>query len=285
MFSILVGIDGSARGEKALAWAARYASRVEGAGLCLLSVVDVPGVSTPDDAVEQVRAACEKDLAELRAGLAAEFPALPVETLVAQGHVVDALVEAAAGRNMVVLGSHQAKTLGRAVGGAKGLRVSVQVNVPTVVVPADWNPADQGTGVVCGVGPDQVSEAAVAFAVREALALGEDLELVSAWGLPPVLSKPAAAMGGGLAPVGIQFQRELDERARLLRDANPALQVQGRSVEGPSPAKTLIDESCGKRMLVLGTHSRDALGRALFGSVTHGVLLNLSVPTVVVPQA
>lgn len=38
-------------------------------------------------------------------------------------------------------------------------------------------------------------------------------------------------------------------------------------------------------MFVLGTHSRDALGRALFGSVTHGVLLNLSAPTAVVPQA
>ncbi len=44
MFSILVGIDGSARGEKALAWAARYASRVEGAGLCVSAQVSVPTV-------------------------------------------------------------------------------------------------------------------------------------------------------------------------------------------------------------------------------------------------
>jgi nucleotide-binding universal stress UspA family protein len=35
---------------------------------------------------------------------------------------------------------------------------------------------------------------------------------------------------------------------------------------------------------VLGTHSRTVLGRALFGSVTHGVLLELDTPTVVVPQ-
>lgn len=79
MFSILVGIDGSERGEKALTWVVRYASSVEGAGLCLVSVVDLPGVSAPEDAVEQVRAACEKNLKALCERLAAEFspPRLP----------------------------------------------------------------------------------------------------------------------------------------------------------------------------------------------------------------
>ncbi len=38
-------------------------------------------------------------------------------------------------------------------------------------------------------------------------------------------------------------------------------------------------------MLVMGTNSRNALGRTLFGSVTHSVLLNLKVPTIIVPQA
>lgn len=284
MFSILVGIDGSARGERALAWAARYAGGIEGAGLMLVCAVDPAAARASGMSAEQLAVLCEDDLARLKARMGEEYPDLPVETSVAQGHVVDVLVDAAARCNMVVVGSHNGASLGEAVGGATGLRVSVSVNVPTVVVPADWEAAREGTGIVCGVGPDQVSVGAVAFAVREALKLGEGLELVSAWGLPAVLSKPAAAMGGGLAPVGIQFQRELDERARLLRGANPGLEVQGRSVEGPAPAKTLIDESRGKRMLVLGTHSRAALGRALFGSVTHGVLLNLAVPTVVVPQ-
>lgn len=75
MLSILVGIDASERGEKALAWVARYASSVEGAALCLVSVVDLPGVSAPEDAVEQVRAACEKNLKALCERLAAEFSA------------------------------------------------------------------------------------------------------------------------------------------------------------------------------------------------------------------
>ena len=100
-----------------------------------------------------------------------------------------------------------------------------------------------------------------------------------------MLTRPAEVLGGGLAPVGEQFQRDLDRRVATLAEANPGLSVAGHAVEGSSPASTLVKYSAGHRLLVLGTHSRSALGRTLFGSVTHGVLLDLKVPTVVVPQA
>lgn len=46
MESILVGIDGSERGKKALKWAARLANR-EGAHLTLLAVIDLRQTSSP----------------------------------------------------------------------------------------------------------------------------------------------------------------------------------------------------------------------------------------------
>ena len=69
-----------------------------------------------------------------------------------------------------------------------------------------------------------------------------------------------------------------------LKEEYPSLQVTGEAVEGSAPSRVLVDCSKECRTLVLGTHSRKALGRAVFGSVTHSVLLNLQTPTVVVPK-
>lgn len=284
MTSILVGIDGSTRGERALAWAARRAVR-DGATLTLLTVID-PRAARESGATEQVAyTAAHNLLKAVTRELAVAFPQIEATTRIATGGIVDAVVDAAEGHDLIVLGSHHGASLRETVGGAKGLRVSVSTTVPTVVVPVDWDADRPGSGIVVGVGPDQVSENAIAFGVGEALATGERLELVSAWGLPPLLSRPAEAMGGGLAPVGVEFQSRLDERVRLLHDAHPGLDVSGRAVEAASPAAGIVAAARGHQLLVLGTHSRTVLGRALFGSVTHGVLLELDTPTVVVPQS
>lgn len=282
MKSILVGIDGSTRGQRALAWAARQADR-EGARLTLVCVVD-PGFARAagmDD--EEVDAAVEATLGALVGTVAATYPQLETATDVIIGKVVESLVDAAEGHDMIVLGSHHGATVGEVIGAAKGLRVSVSAGIPTVLVPADWDPDVSSSGVVVGVASDDSAEAAVSFAVREALASDQPLTLISAWGLPSFLSRPAEAMGGGLAPVGEQFQRNLAERVRVLKDENPGLDVSAEAPEGASPAQVLLQRSAGSSLLVLGTHSRSALGRALFGSVSHGVLLGLNVPTVVVP--
>ncbi len=284
MTRILVGIDGSERGERALEWAARRAER-DGASLTLLSVVDSAVAREAGVDTETMKRASQETVDAAAAKLAAGHPGVKATTSVVEGKIVESMIEAAAAHDMVVVGSHHGATIGETVGGAKGLRISVSTVAPTVVVPSDWNPDECGEGIVVGVGPDNVSERAVAFGVREALEDGQPLDLVSAWGLPPVLTRPAEVLGGGLAPVGEQFQRDLDRRVATLAEANPGLSVAGHAVEGSSPASTLVKYSAGHRLLVLGTHSRSALGRTLFGSVTHGVLLDLKVPTVVVPQA
>lgn len=283
MTRILVAIDGTERGERALAWAARVAAR-DGAELELLAVVDPALARTYGVDREQGDAASARVLDAARESVLAEHPETLVETRVVFGKIVDSIVDAAAACDLVVLGSHHGSTVGETIGGAKGLRVSVSVDVPTVVVPCDWDPAAEAHRVVVGVGPDDSHEAAVAFGAREALSDGEPLELVSAWGLPPLLAKPAEALGGGWEPMGEQFQLVLDGLVERLRGDYPDLAVSGRAIEGPSPSRVLIDCAADCKLLVLGTHSRSALGRTLFGSVTHSVLLNLRVPTAIVPQ-
>ncbi|MEE8716364.1 MAG: universal stress protein [Coriobacteriales bacterium] len=270
---LLVGIDGTERGENALRWAVERARRT-GAGLSLVRVIE----SDADDAVAR------RCLDEACAELAQRAPEVPRRSSVVKGDVVGGLVKASAGHTMIVMGSHRKRTLGEVVTGARGLRVSVAAKVPTAVISCDWEPAAPGEGIVAGVGPDDSSAAAVEFAAGEALSWGEGLELISAWGLPPAISKPAEAMGGGLSPVGAEYERDLAERTEALRAKYPTLDVTGSSVEGPSPAKVLLDRARGHRMLVLGTHGRSALGRLLLGSVGSGALAGLAAPTVIVPR-
>lgn len=283
MTKILVGIDGTERGERALEWAARYGAR-ENASLTLIAVVDPSAARMYGVDKQTGDAAIQEVLNDAKAKVLAKYPATEVETVIAVGKVVDCLVDAASSHDMVVMGSHHGSTVGETVGGAKGLRVSVSVSVPTVVIPFDWEQDSANHRIVCGVGPDDSSTEAIKFAVREAIIDGEQLDLVSGWGLPALLTKPAEAMGGGLGPVGEQYQRNLENLAAQLKETDERLEVVAHAVEGPSPTKAILDYAKDSKLLVLGTHSRSALGRTLFGSTTHSVLLNLCVPTVIVPQ-
>ena len=84
--------------------------------------------------------------------------------------------------------------------------------------------------------------------------------------------------------MGEQYQRNLENLAAQLKETDERLEVVAHAVEGLSPTKAILDYAKDSKLLVLGTHSRSALGRTLFGSTTHSVLLNLCVPTVIVPQ-
>ena len=282
MESILVGIDGTERGQKALDWAVCRA--LEGdVQLHLISVLDADIEREIGLDPDQVLRVAEESLASQVVALTEAHPGLSVEGEVARGDVVNTLSQAADQHDLIVLGTHHGRTVGKTVGGAKGLQISIATKTPTVVVPCDWDMNHQGSGITVGVGSDSASVPAIEFGASEAMRCNTSLRLVSAWGLPPLLSRSAEAMGGGLQPVGQRFQRTLDSLVGQLHDRYPNLEVSGEAIEGASPTKVLLEECKESALLVLGTHSRSPLGRIVFGSVTHSLLLNLVVPTVVVP--
>lgn len=283
MDKILAGIDGSSRGEKALQWAARVAER-NNAHLSLISVVspEVRRMAGSND--ELIQVAVEGALGEACRYVEENHPSLSVSSSSVDGDIVEALVGASEENDMVVMGTHHTSSVSEKVWGAKGLRVSVSTSVPTAVVPSDWTEECEGRGIVVGVGPDDVSEAAVDLGVRFALSTNQPVKLVSAWGVPALLSGPAGIMGGGLAPVGRDFQRRLDAMVSRIREACPDLDVTGEAIEGPHPTQVLLECAKGASALVLGTHGRSMVGRAFFGSITYGALGDQSVPTIVVPS-
>ena len=283
MTKILVGVDGTARGDRAVEWAARRAHRTS-SQLTLITAVGLDSAKAFGADTDAVRDTVEAALKGLAEKIVQECEGVQVDWLIHDEGILEALADASEGYDMVVLGSHHNAKIGEMLGGTKGLRLSITASVPTVVVPESWSFDDQGRGIVVGVGPDDFDEGAISFGVREAIATGETLELVSAWGLPAGLSRPAEAMGGGLGPVGDQFQAKIDAHIERIKAEHPELEVSGRTIEGSSPSKVLIAHGGKRRLLVMGTHARSAFGCAIFGSVTHDVLLSPNIPTVVVPK-
>lgn len=284
MAQILVGIDGSERGEHALEWAVFESARLNATSITLLTVVDEKSMRAASVSLESARSAASDALSKLRERVVAHHPELTLYKRVEQGEVVSVLADIATQYDLIVLGSHHGSNIGETISGAKGLRVSISTTVPTVVVPIDWSEEHAGAGIVVGVAQDDSSDSAIEFGARAAVARGASLELVSAYGVPPFLSKPAEVMGGGMHAVGEGFQARLDALVKLLKDEHETLDVTGKAVEGPSPTHVLDECARGHELLILGTHSRSALGRAVFGSVSHSVLMNLAVPTMIVPQ-
>lgn len=146
--SILVGIDGSERGKKALKWAARLANR-EGAHLTLLAVIDPASNELVGSDHRVLREAVENVLGEAQEFVCGDYPELAMDASYVSGDIVEALVGAAESHDMIVMGSHHGASVAERVWGAKGLRVSLSASVPTVVVPADWDSLQRGQGY-CG---------------------------------------------------------------------------------------------------------------------------------------
>lgn len=284
MKNILVGIDGSDRSQCALDWATALANKTEGAQITLLAVID-PGSARLAGSDEKIlQTAVGNVLGSAQERIAENYPALTVHTTVGRGDIVEALITASEDHDIVVLGSHHNKTVGERVFGAKGLRVASGSKTATAVIPSDYTPDHSGHGIMVGVGPDDTSNDAVVTGVNMALAFNEPLELVSAWGVPTLLARSAEVMGGGLQPVGEMFQRKLDTLIAQIKEKYPELEVTGRSVEGSSPTQVIMECAKDKRMLLLGTHARSRVSRALFGSVTFGVLSRLEIPTLIVHE-
>ncbi|MFJ4677475.1 MULTISPECIES: universal stress protein [unclassified Kitasatospora] len=139
---ILSGYDGSPQSRAAVEWAAAEAVRRE-AELTLLRVWHWLGTAGPEgpDAAP-LQQAEHDDLETLAADLLAAHPELSVCTQAAAGDPTDALLELAAGYDLVVLGSHGPGALADMLGTSVALSVAARAACPVVLVrehPAEEN--------------------------------------------------------------------------------------------------------------------------------------------------
>ncbi len=263
---ILVGVDGSADGLRAVAYAMR-AAEVADAHVWVVHVVDdtapVAGLWELVSSEEALRQAGEACVDQAQEYLAAEgFPAGRVTAQVRIGRPGEVLAELSAEAGLLVVGRRSMSGLERLFVGSTSLATVLGAHCPVVVISAASTPHETGAmrTVAVGVNTWPVHEAALEWAAREAVArqgrlrvvhvVPENLELDR----PELLAQATAELEGRLAP---------------LREAFPDLVVNLELLPGDA-ADQLVEASRSADLLVLGLAGPGAGPRgAIRGVLAH----------------
>jgi nucleotide-binding universal stress UspA family protein len=132
-YRIVVGVDGSEHSNEALRWALKEAECHSGMVTAVLSW-QVPFLSFPGafdrDELEKVY----KNFLIETVSAIAPTPAVPLETLVAEGDPTEAMVEASKGANLLVLGTRGRSAFAGLLLGAVSQGAAATAHCPVVLV-------------------------------------------------------------------------------------------------------------------------------------------------------
>jgi len=269
MKTILAASDLSARSDRALARAVLLAEQHQ-AKLLALHVVDeeLPAAFADRQAEDADRS--------LRAALAAlpQAAALPSEVRIVVGeHYQTILAEAeTAAADLVVIGQHRKDILLDLFRGSTGERIIRFGNRPVLVVKSAAT--HRYVSMLAAVDFSPPSRRAIEVAVT--LAPDADVKLVHAFEIPfRGLLFGGASMEQLAKKHQQQFQEMVEAQTRefLQTLSTPIAPRQVIAREG-GPEETVLTVAAETRcdLMVVGTHGRSGLGRALLGSVAEGLL-------------
>lgn len=274
MKRVMVGVEDLPHSDAALGWAA-IAAEQRGAVLQLVHATGFPmsglDVLSDDWVMQGAQALMDRAVAQARDLV----PLVTTDVVIDRRRPAEALVDLAAGAELLVLGTHRLSTTERVFSGSLAYQVASASPVPTVVVPGGV-PLDS-TGVVVGVDGSADSLEAVDLAAAEADRTGQSLTVVRAW-MEPSLYASVDVYPEGLAESVKEEERVvLAESAAGLAERYPDLVVHERLVHEQA-ATALLDEAEHARLLVVGSRGRHGLTRVLLGSVSHTVVLHAPCP-------
>jgi nucleotide-binding universal stress UspA family protein len=284
MDGIVVGINGSVEADEALDWAAAEA---RAAGLPLTVVQATP--EREDGLLAHVLDARRRDAEEVleraRARHRERGEELQARLDVVPGPAPDALLAAASGAAMLVLGRRRRGRIGRRILGSVSTSVVENAEVPvTVVRRLDHEhemPAPQDRRVVVGVDTSRHSIAALRHGAAIAARSGGVLEPVFAWQITTLAPLPGS---WGWAPPIDDYENFARERlAAAVAAAGvdlPADRLTPRVLHGQA-AKMLVEASTGADRIVVGTRGLGGFDRLVLGSTSRQVLDYAACPVTV----
>ncbi|WP_406830712.1 universal stress protein [Pedococcus sp. KACC 23699] len=276
--AVVVGVDGSAAGHRALGVAVEQAHRL-GRPLHALHATGVGIVPWTTQRLEaQDRIA---DAAARKAREADPSLAVTRETVVAEPAA--ALVAASETADLVVV---DAGGLGRASGlllGATSRPVAAHAHCPVLLTPhtGEWN--EHGP-VVVGVDASEHSVPAIAWAFAEASSREAPLLAVHTWWWEepdPFLS--GRDWEGEWRDVAESQRLEVAEMLAGWQEKYPDVQVATTLVRGHA-ATVLAEESRDGQLLVVGSRGRGGFKGLLLGSVSASLITHARCPVTVVPS-
>ncbi|MGW0475940.1 universal stress protein [Streptomyces coeruleorubidus] len=289
---ITAGVDGTQESLAALAWAAREAVRrdrplrvVHAWRFQPQEALEAGIAGDADSQAEWVHSA----VTEAVGTITERHPDLEVTTDVVEGPVVDTLVAAAAGAELLVLGSRGHGPIVGFLLGSVGQQVIAEATWPVVLVRAGDQPSVEAAGreiVVGQQGDPEDSADALRFAFETAAARGATVRVVRAWTLPPVFAYSPGSLklldeAGGLEP----YEKKALAAAVLpWRERFPDVPVE-EHVEMGSAGQVLLSVAGTAQLMIVGRRAHRTAVGARIGSVAHGVLHHADCPVAVVPHA
>ena len=264
---IVVGASADAGGHPAIAWALEFAHKHE-ATIEVVHVVDTTWGRAPEGYFDEALLAAEEKLRGLARSAQESYPSLVVQSHVRVGAPVNELVSAAEGADYLVIGAHPDEH--HAGASRRAVRLARLAPCSVIVAPSDAVP--RGSGVVVGVDGSVESDLAVEFAAALADRYGETLSVLLAWGHPEAW--------GMVEPLLVDGEPSEEDRLIVaesiagLPELYPDLIVR-TEVSGARPERALYAAALGARMLVVGSHGHNAVGRALLGSTSEAMVADL----------
>ncbi|WP_066937473.1 universal stress protein [Streptomyces sp. NBRC 110611] len=281
---VTAGVDGTPESRAAVLWAAREA-RLRRARLRLLHAWVLLASETGPQASGQNYWA-HRMMDEAVAAVRARHPDLPVDADLVAKDPMEALKEAAAASDLLVLGSRNLGPVSRYVLGELGLQLVTHTSTPAVIVRADQEPTPDGRDgdVVLGVSLHEPCEALFAFAFASAARRGVTLRAVHGRHLPAY----AYNRGGGVEPCAAEeaaklARYELEQALRPWREKYPDVPVDARA-EMESPAPALLHDTAGAALLAVGRRHRHLLPGPRIGHIVQAVVHHAPCPVAVVPH-
>ncbi|MDK9495975.1 universal stress protein [Streptomyces katrae] len=288
MNRITVGLDGTSGGLAAADWAAHEAE-LRGAALELVHVEDWPkDAPFPVPLPESRRQWAEDLLGQARDQLLREHPALDISVRRIEGLAAGTgLASAAAGADLLVLGSRGLGSVAGFLVGSTGSDTIPETDTPVVLVRPTDSPAlltghaGNGGAVVLGVDLRSNCDRLLAFACEEADRRSCRLVVIHGWSPPPVLSYAPSLDPGVEAEIANGLKATLQELLSPWEQKYPQLAVDARTVIG-QPAIQILDAAVGAALVVVGRRiRRSALGTRI-GPITHAVMHHATSPVAVV---
>lgn len=284
---IVIGIDGSAAADRALAWGLDEAER-RGVEAHLVAVYSLPvvtsighvggyvGPALTADEIRELQGTHKQALDDRVARAATTHPGLHVTSALHQGAPGPVLLEQAEDAGLMVVGTSGAGAFEHLLLGSVSHTLAHRSKCAVVLVPASAA-AGGPRRVVVGVDGSAAADDALDWAVAEATLCGVDLVVLHAWHHP--YREAGDDAHTGMERDAAQVLDKALHRAKQHETAD--LAVHGLLSE-LGAAEALCETAAEDDLLVVGARGRGAFRAALLGSTSSSVIHNTRAPLAII---
>jgi nucleotide-binding universal stress UspA family protein len=284
---LVAGVDGSPHGREALRFALSEAA-LRGARVVAVHAWSIPPLTTGGVAIipaydivrDELRQAAAETLAREIESVASAAPAVTVDAEAPQGDAAGALVERAAGAELLVVGSRGRGSVAGVLLGSVSQALLNHAPCPVAVVHAAERALS--SRVVVGFDGSPGARDALEWAFAEASLRSVPVHAVCAYEEPWTLAAAGLSSPEAAAEYREALAADAERLVQDVRSSAPAdVEVTGETVFGP--VGHALVEVAGEDLLVVGSRGRGGFKSLLLGSVSRHCAAHARGVVVVVP--